>query len=130
MGAVMALEEETPTARMAIGIAPEAAHQAHPVTARKVQGAGHLTAVRKSQLADQGWKSPNAILGTRRAVLSGEVLLVGEHIMPVSTPVVLGQKLTILALRLPEMRISGSDETRSPEVNDRSEISRLEPFWK
>jgi hypothetical protein len=67
-------------------------------------------------------------LGTKREVLSGEVSLVGEHIMPVSTPVDLGQKLTILAHRLPEMRISGSDETRSPGVNGRSEISRLEPF--
>jgi hypothetical protein len=128
MGAVMALDEEMPNARPATRVAPEAAHRAHLVTAREVRGAGHLTAVRNSQRADQGWKSPNATLGTKREVLSGEVSLVGEHIMPVSTPVDLGQKLTILAHRLPEMRISGSDETRSPGVNGRSEISRLEPF--
>jgi hypothetical protein len=115
MGAVMALDEETPNATLVTRVALAAALRVDPATAIEDLDAGRPREALNSRHAVQEWKSLSVILVTRQEGPNGEALLGEEHTMPVSTQVVLGQQLMTLVRLQREMTISGNDETKSPD---------------
>ena len=115
MGAVMALDEETPNATLVTRVALAAALRGDPATAIEDLDAGRPREALNSRHAVQEWKSLSVILVTRREGPNGEALLGEEHTTPVSTQVVLGQQLMTLVRLQREMTISGNDETKRPD---------------